>query len=197
VARDRILQAASHLFSRDGIRATGVDALIHEAQVAKATFYRHFPSKDELVTAWLQGQDARWIDWVAGQQARRASPPLQRLVEFWDVLGEWMEEHSFLGCPYIMALIEIRDPDHPARREVRSYVDEVESYLARTAKEAKLPEPEELGRRLRVIAMGACTAFVHEGSRAPATSARETTIELLAGHLGITSSALRGKIGRT
>jgi AcrR family transcriptional regulator len=59
-ARQRLLLAASELFYRDGISATGVDALTEAAKVAKATFYRHFPSKDDLVMAWLQQPEARW-----------------------------------------------------------------------------------------------------------------------------------------
>ena len=62
--RDRIVGAAAELFYRKGIRATGVDTLIEQADVAKSTFYRHFRSKDELIVAWLRSSQARWIDAV-------------------------------------------------------------------------------------------------------------------------------------
>jgi AcrR family transcriptional regulator len=193
--RDRILRAASELFAGEGIRVTGVDALIERAGVAKATFYRHFPSKDELVTAWLRGEEARWIDWVIEQQERSAAPPLRRLVEFWALLGDWMERHDFPGCPFLNTLAEIRDRDHPARREVRSYVGEVEGYLARTATEAGVPEPKDFASRLRFLAMGTCVAFANEGTRAPAATARDATIDLLATRLGTTRQRVEELIG--
>src|ERR1700694_4431274 len=71
--RDRILAAASALFARNGIRAVGVDAIIAAAGVAKASFYRHFRSKDDLVVAWLRDGRARWLDRVRAESARRAT----------------------------------------------------------------------------------------------------------------------------
>ena len=193
-ARDRILNTASELFTRDGIRVTGVDALIEQAGVAKATFYRHFPSKDALVMAWLLSRDARWIDWVKERQERPTAPPIRRLVDFWDLLGDWMEDHDFTGCPFLNTLTEIRDRDHPARREISSYVGEVEDYLARTATEAGVPEPEEFATRLRALAMGSCVAFANEGTRDPVATARAATVDLLASQLGTTRQQIEGMI---
>jgi AcrR family transcriptional regulator len=179
-ARDRILRAASELFYRDGISASGVDTLIERANVAKATFYRHFPSKDDLVLAWLRGADARWIDWVVPELERRTEPPLQRLVEFWNVLGDWLEQHEFVGCPFLNALVEIKDPDASARREIESYVKEVEDYFRRTAAAAGLADPVELARRMRCITMGLFMATRLERSRAPIETARASAIAILA-----------------
>jgi AcrR family transcriptional regulator len=196
-ARDRILQAASELFYRDGISASGVDTLIDRAKVAKATFYRHFPSKDDLILAWLRGPDARWIDWVVPELERRAEAPLQRIVEFWDVLGDWLERNDFVGCPFLNTLVEIRDPDAPARREVDSFVMEVEDYLRRTAAAAGLDGPAELGRRLRYIAMAAFMGTRLERSRAPIETARVSAVELLAVRLGSTPQEVEERVARS
>jgi AcrR family transcriptional regulator len=193
-ARVRILKAASELIYEQGISASGVDALTVRANVAKATFYRHFASKDELVLEWLRSQYARWIDSVLPELQARAPSPLARLVTFWDVVGEWVEQRDFVGCPFINTLVEVRDPDHPAREEVRSFVEEVETYLARTAREAGVPTPEAFARQMRYVAMGFFTAVRLERSRAPIDTARAATIGLLAERLGTTPQDIAERV---
>ena len=74
-ARERILVTAHALFYRDGIRATGVDRLIAESGVAKLTFYRHFPSKDDLVRAFLDYRHERWMAWLVDALGRHGARP--------------------------------------------------------------------------------------------------------------------------
>ena len=180
------MKAASELFYEQGISATGVDALIDLANVAKATFYRHFASKDDLVLAWLRSPYARWIDAVVPELEGRVSSPLARLVLFWDVMADWVEGHGFIGCPYINTLAEARETSDPAHEEVRSFVEEVDGYFAATAAAAGVAEPADLGRRLRFIAMGFFISVSLERSREPAETARLATIDLLAVALGTT-----------
>jgi AcrR family transcriptional regulator len=189
-AHDRIVAAAADLFFRKGIRATGVDTLIEEANVAKSTFYRHFRSKDELIVAWLRSPQARWIDVVTGQLGTDRIPAGRALLEFWDRLGDWAEREGNLGCPYLKALAEIEEPDHVARLEVDAFVQEVDDYFARTAEEAGFSRSRELGIRLRLLTMGALTAIVVERSRLPMERARDVTVHLLASWRGFTSSEL-------
>jgi AcrR family transcriptional regulator len=193
-ARERILRAASELFYRNGISASGVDTLIERANVAKATFYRHFPSKDALILAWLRGPDARWIDQVVPELERRTDSPLQRLAVYWDVLGDWLQERDFVGCPFLNTLVEIRDPTAPARTEVEAYVGEVEDYFARTAAEAGLPDPQELARRLRTISMGLFMAIRLERSAAAIETARALAIGLLATWLETTPQEIEERV---
>jgi AcrR family transcriptional regulator len=185
-ARERILQSAAALFPGGRVRVTGVDALIAHADVAKATFYRHFPSKDDLVAAWLQSSQARWLDIVVSELESRGYTPLGRLIGFWEVMGEWAEGEQFRGCPYLNTLVEIRDPDHPASSEVSSYIDEVETYLSRTALEAGIHDAPAVGRQLRVLAMGTWLAIVFEASTRPVVTARAMAVALLAARLETT-----------
>jgi AcrR family transcriptional regulator len=193
-ARDRIVTAAADLFFRKGIRATGVDTLIEEANVAKSTFYRHFRSKDELVVAWLRSPQARWIDVVRAQIDANDTPPVRALLEFWDRLGDWAEKEGHLGCPYLKALAEIEEPDHVARLEVDAFVQEVDDYFTSTAEAAGLPHPRELGIRLRLLTMGVLTAIVVERSRLPMERARDITISLLASTQGLSRSEMEALI---
>jgi AcrR family transcriptional regulator len=190
-ARERIVGAAADLFYRKGIHATGVDALIEEANVAKSTFYRHFRSKDELIVAWLRSPQARWIDVVMTSLDKDDTPPERVLVDFWDRLGDWAERVGYLGCPYLKALAEIEEPSHAARLEIEAFIHEVDDFFTRTAAAGGFDRPKEIGLRLRLLTMGALTAIVVERSREPLNRARDITVHLLASWQGMTTSQMQ------
>jgi len=191
-ARDRILQSAASLFAGGRIRTTGVDSLIARADVAKATFYRHFPSKDDVVAAWLRTPEARWLDAVADEL--EGAPALGRLVDFWGAMGRRAEKEGFQGCPFLNTLGEIRDPDHPAYPEVSSFIGEVEAYLSSAALEAGIDDAPSMGRQLRFLAMGTWLAIVFEASTDPAVTARRMALEMLAARLGTTPDDVEHRV---
>ncbi len=179
--RERILEVASQLFYRDGIRAVGVDTLIAEAGVAKMTFYKHFPSKDDLVVAWLQRRDERWRDWFEGEVERRAKMPAGRLLVVFDALEAWFRQHDFRGCAFMNTMLEMADPDHPAHRAAAEHKRLVERYLADLARAASMPDPRRLARQLLILMDGATVnALRGEGERA-ARDARRMAEKLLGG----------------
>jgi AcrR family transcriptional regulator len=102
-ARQRILLTAHDLFYRDGIRATGIDRVIAESGVAKKTFYRHFPSKNDLVEAFLDYRHQRWIAWFR-DALRRHGGGVAALVP---ALREWFEDPLFRGCAFINSVGEL------------------------------------------------------------------------------------------
>src|SRR5579863_5076899 len=113
-ARERILDAAYELFSRRGIRAVGVNEVIEHAGVATATLYRHFPSKDKLVLAFLDLREQRWTkDIIEAESMRRGSNPEERLLAIFDVLDEWFRRDDFEAGSFIKVLLEL-GPKHPA-----------------------------------------------------------------------------------
>lgn len=152
--RDRILAAASELFARHGIQAVGVDAIIAAAGVAKASFYRHFRSKDELVAAWLRDERTRWLDRARAETARRATSPADELLVFFDVLLELLDAPDFYGCPYLNTAAELRDAPDFVRRELVAYITEVEAYLEDVARRAGLSSPDVVALELRILAAG-------------------------------------------
>ncbi len=123
-ARQRLVEVASRLFYAEGIHAAGVDRVIVEARVAKATLYAHFASKEELVAAYLERQSA-W--WVAAVEERADSPGglLARALAPFDVLAERAARPGYRGCPFINAAAEFPEPGPVAdqisrhRRRVR------------------------------------------------------------------------------
>ena len=177
-ARARILKTAGELFYRDGIRATGINRIISQSRVAKATFYAQFPSKEALVVAWLQQPETRWLDRVFIEVEVRTQSPADRLLTFFDVLGERIALDDFRGCVYMNAAAEIPQRDHPARQVIREYMDEIRAWLRRTAREAGLARPDEHAEQLHDLAAGAIVTAVATGSPHTARAARAAAEQL-------------------
>lgn len=178
-ARQRILDAAGRMFHRYGIRATGIDAVIAQAGVAKATFYRHFPAKDDLVVAWLDDSQTRWVEGVRRQAEERASSPLEAIPLVFDCAAEWFAAEGSRGCPYLNAAVEITDQSHPALRIVRGYIAAVDEHFVEMAAAAELSDPESLGPQLRVLLGGALIQSVAINSSDPFKTARDAALRLL------------------
>jgi AcrR family transcriptional regulator len=180
-ARDRLLTAASKLFHETGIQATGVDSIIEAAGVAKATFYRHFPSKDDLVVAWLRDPRTRWHDRVRAQVEESQPTPDEAIPLFFEAVAEWLENEGYRGCPYLNTAVEITQPTHPALPVVLDYLQEVEDYITGLVTAAGYRNPRMLAIELQTLLAGAITLAVARRSGAYAISAREAAISLLAG----------------
>jgi AcrR family transcriptional regulator len=129
-ARERILLTAHALFYREGTRATGIDRVIAKAGVTKVTFYRQFPSKNDLILAFLEYRHLRWMAWFVdalqrhGQTAEALAP----------ALAEWFCDDSFRGCAFINSVGELgaRRPDivEVAQRDKRKMASVVAGLLA-------------------------------------------------------------------
>ena len=113
--RDRILDAATELYYAEGIRAVSADRLIGEAHVSKATFYRHFPTKNDLVAAYLRQRSDDEQAAVTAKRAELAGDPGGVLAWYADEVGTTACTPGFRGCPFINAAAEISDADHPGR----------------------------------------------------------------------------------
>ncbi len=105
-ARERILLTAHDLFYRDGIRATGIDKVIAESGVTKVTFYRHFPSKNALILAFLDYRHERWMTWFTEALARNGAKPGGGLIPIVPALAEWFNNPIYRGCAFINSVAE-------------------------------------------------------------------------------------------
>lgn len=106
-ARERIARVAHDLFYRDGIRATGIDRVIAEAAVTKVTFYRHFPSKSQLVLDFLERRHVAWLAWFVDALARHRPPAGPAVAALLPAMREWFEAPDFRGCAFINAVTEV------------------------------------------------------------------------------------------
>jgi len=105
--RERILLTAHDLFYRDGIRATGIDKVIAEAGVTKVTFYRHFPSKNDLIRAFLDYRHQRWIAWFTDAVQRHGGREGGGLRPLVATMAEWFRNPIYRGCAFINTVAEL------------------------------------------------------------------------------------------
>ena len=178
-ARQRILDAASELFYQNGIRATGINTIISHSGVAKATFFRHFPAKDDLIVAWLQQAATRWFDRIRAELDARTEAPASTLLAFFDLLGEWFAQDEFRGCAFQNAAAETPEAAHPVRQAAQDYALEIRDYLRRTADEARLADPAGAAEQLHLLAQGAIATAVVTRSARPAKLARAAAERLI------------------
>lgn len=175
-ARERLLASAEALFTRDGIRAVGVDRVCAEAGVSKRSLYQHFSGKDELVTAVVQAK----ADTFRTASAATAQPPRDRILAVFDRQETATGGPDFRGCPFVSAATELKDPAHPASLLARAQKVGLTDYLADAATEAGATEPALLAEQLTLVFDGASAWGVVRGGSTPAT--RRTVELLLAAH---------------
>ncbi|QBK03860.1 TetR/AcrR family transcriptional regulator [Hylemonella gracilis] len=125
-ARERILRKAHDLFYREGIRATGIDRVISESGVSKVTLYRHFPSKNELVLAFLDDRHRRWMAWFRPALARHGG----RLESLPAVLAEWFRSPVYRGCAFINSVGELGDTQPQVREIARRHKQDMCDAIA-------------------------------------------------------------------
>ncbi|HEV3097413.1 MAG TPA: TetR/AcrR family transcriptional regulator [Candidatus Dormibacteraeota bacterium] len=172
-ARERVLAVAYDLFSRRGVRAVGVDTIIEQAGVAKMTFYRHFPSKNDLILAFLQRREELWTRrWLEAEVKRRASAPSERLLTIFDVFHEWFQRSDFEGCSFINVLLEMFDEGNPAKAATTVHLANIRLFLRGLAEESRVAEPDDFARKWHILMKGSIVA-AGEGDKLAARRARE------------------------
>jgi AcrR family transcriptional regulator len=153
-ARERIVDSSYELFSRRGIQAVGVDELIEKAGVAKATLYRHFPSKDDLVLEFLERREQLWThDLVEAGAKSRGSTPEEQLLAIFDVFDEWFRREDFEACSFISVLLEM-GPQHPAGRASIRHLENIRAIVRELAEEAGLRDPASFARSWHILMKG-------------------------------------------
>jgi AcrR family transcriptional regulator len=155
-ARERILSAAYELFSRRGIRAVGTDEVIDRAGVARATLYRHFATKDDLVLAVLQRREQLWTYGLIEQGSQqRGETPEEQLLAIFDVLHDWFQNRDgYEGCSFINVLLEL-GPEHPAGKASIGHIDNVRDIVRRRAVAAGLSDVEDFAWSWHILMKGA------------------------------------------
>ncbi|TDS82204.1 TetR/AcrR family transcriptional regulator [Comamonas sp. JUb58] len=127
--RERILVAAHALFYQEGIRATGVDKIIEQASVSKVTFYRQYPSKDELIRAYLDYRHQGWIFLFKGSlehESRDGASATEALIR---TLRGWFSQTHFRGCAFLNAAAELGSTDPGILEVVRQHKKEMACVL--------------------------------------------------------------------
>jgi AcrR family transcriptional regulator len=178
-ARERLLEAAYELFSRRGIQAVGIDAIIERSGVARQTMYRHFASKQDLVLAFLDRRDELWTrSWLQGEVEQRSADPREQLLAIFDVFDAWFRTPEFEGCSFINVMLEHPESGHVLHVEACAYLKRIRDFLTELAGRAGIREPESFAREWHILMKGSIVA-AGEGDRDAARRAQRIATLLL------------------
>jgi AcrR family transcriptional regulator len=171
-ARERILGTAYELFSHRGVHDVGVDELVERAGVAKATLYNHFPSKDQLVLAFLEQREQIWTyGWVEREARRLGGTPEEQLLAIFDLFDEWFRGDNFEGCSFVNTLLEFGDLNHPVGRASADYLENIRSVIRDLALEGGLRDPDAFALSWHILMKGSIVQAA-EGDRDAAKRAQ-------------------------
>jgi AcrR family transcriptional regulator len=176
-ARARIVQAARVLFGERGITSTGVAELAAAAQVSKRTLYQHFPSKDDVVVAYLVAFESDPGLGPEGVLSRADLSPRAQLLELFAALGD--QQRPMRGDPFVNAAVELADPAHPAHRLAADHKRRFTDRLTEIARDAGARPAEQVGRRLALLYDGAAAQLAVYNSPEPAADAYAMAASIL------------------
>jgi AcrR family transcriptional regulator len=161
--RERILATAARLFYREGTLAVGVDRLIAEAGVAKASFYRYFPAKDDLVAEYLRARHQRWMGWFGGALHAACEARGFAFLRVAEVLGEWFVEPDFRGCAFINVIGEGAATTRSAS-VARTHKQELLATLSGLARRVGHRSPQAVAGEAMLVVEGAIVRAMMESS---------------------------------
>ena len=167
----RILDTAGRLFYGQGIRAVGVDTIAAEIGISKRTLYNYFPSKDELILAYLSRH------FIEPRTTER--PLLEQILRYFDWLERWFATDTFRGCPFVNAVAELGDPTHPGTKMAVAFKEQRRLWLRDALTQMKVADPDGLATQVAILAEGAIIAALVRGDPGVARAAKAAARILL------------------
>jgi len=157
-ARGRLLSAATRWFCKNGINATGIDAIINEAGTAKTTLYKIFGSKTNLVQVVLESEGKQWREWFIAAIEAGGGNAQTKLMRIFPALKDWFGQERFYGCPFINAVGEHDKDQKQFRTIAMRHKKVVLAHIEQLASEMGAAEPEMLAHQLGLLMDGAIVA---------------------------------------
>jgi AcrR family transcriptional regulator len=179
-ARDRIFAVAKDMFYQRGIRAVGVESIVAAAGATKMSLYRSFPSKDDLVVAYLKERDAMYWRWWDGIMDEHAGDPRAQIVALMTSVAQRTSREGYRGCPFTNAATEFPEANHPGREISAENKRELRTRLRNLAAAAGARDAAALGDQLFVLIEGAYASGQVMGQGGPAAAivaAAESLVE--------------------
>jgi AcrR family transcriptional regulator len=185
--QDRILDTADRLFYREGIRVVGVDTVAAETGISKRTLYNYFPSKDDLIVAYL----SRRLRPIEPSDA----PPAEQILEDFDRLERAMRKDGYRGCPFMNAVAELADPAHAAHKVAVAHKEKRRALFRKLLRQLNVADPETLATQLMILGEGAVAQALVHGDPKMARAARDAArVLLMAADVHVPSSSPRRKM---
>ena len=186
-AKDKILATAFRLFYAHGLRAAGIDTIIAESGVAKATFYKYFPAKDDLILAYLEQVDGVWTGQLHAAAEAAGPDPAAQLVGLFDALSTACRRDGYRGCAFINAAAESATGTRVHERTV-AHKQHILAWIRDLADRAGAPDPDGLARSLTLLLDGGLASGVLDADPTAAAAARTTAGQLVAAALSPSSA---------
>ncbi|MEV8040733.1 TetR/AcrR family transcriptional regulator [Arthrobacter sp. NPDC080082] len=183
-AREKILATAFRLFYAHGLRAAGIDTIIAESGVAKATFYKYFPAKDDLILAYLEHVDGVWSGQLHAAAEAAGPEPARELVGLFDALTTACRRDGYRGCAFINAAAESPSGTRVHERTV-AHKQSILAWITQLAERAGAGNPEALARSLTLILDGGLASGVLDADPAAAAAAKATAEQLVAAAVAV------------
>jgi AcrR family transcriptional regulator len=169
--RERLIDAAYDLFSKNGVNQIGIDTILAKSGCAKASLYSNFDNKVELAIAFLDRREAVWTrGWLESEVRRCATSPEARLLAIFDVFDSWFRKKSFEGCSFINVLLESK-AGSPVREAAAIHLAKIRAIVRGFADEANLREPEKFSQVWHMLMKGSIVS-AGEGNRDAARDAK-------------------------
>jgi AcrR family transcriptional regulator len=176
--KDKVFQTASGLFYRHGYRSIGVDTLAAESGIGKMTLYRHYPSKDDLILAYLK--DSNEIFWNSFDQITGdAATPREKLLAFFQSLQDYVQSPACYGCPFLNVATEFPEAEYPGHQVAVEHKQSVRARFRQLAREAGAKKPDVLADQLFLLMDGAYMAARMFGTKNPAAHLAEAAQTLI------------------
>ena len=189
--KERILETADRLFYLQGIRAVGVDTIAAEIGISKRTLYNHFPSKDELIAAYLERRFRRDV--------ASDKPPAEQILRTFDRLERGFADKGFRGCPFVNAVAELGAGDHAVRKIAVAFKESRRIWFRDLLKQLDVADAEGLATQLTLLVDGSIAQDLVRKDPSMARAAKEAAKVLLA-NAGVTtgpsSARTQGSIRR-
>lgn len=176
--KDKVFQTAARLFYQSGYRAIGVDTIAAESGIGKMTLYRHFPSKNDLIVAYLKDSDAFF--WAGFEQiTKNAATPRDKLLAFFEALQGYVTTPACYGCPFLNVATEYPETNYPGHQAAIEHKQSVRARFRQLAKEAGAKKPDTLADQLFLLMDGAYMASRMYGAKNPASHLAEAARVLI------------------
>jgi len=176
--RDQVFQTASRLFYQNGYRAIGVDTIAAESGIGKMTLYRHYPSKDDLIAAYLEDSNEQF--WNNFEEITKDAPTArEKLLAFFQGLQEYVTTPACYGCPFLNIATEYPETDYPGHQVAIEHKQSVRMRFHQLAEETGAKKPDILADQLFLLMDGAYMASRMFGAKNPAAHVAEAARVLI------------------
>jgi AcrR family transcriptional regulator len=169
---ERILETADRLFYLRGIRAVGVDTIAAEIGISKRTLYNHFPSKDELIAAYLERRFTR--------APASDKPPVEQILGTFDRLERGFAAKGFRGCPFVNAVAELGPEDQSVRKIAIAFKESRRVWFRDLLRQLGVADPEGLATQLTLLVDGSIAQDLVRNDPSMARAAKNAARVLLA-----------------